>query len=330
MRAMAETPTSPRGMSQAHLSTWLGEARSRIAPFIHRTPLMKSTTLSRWAGVEIHLKAEPLQKTGSFKIRGIANKVLQVAAAGNARGVITFSAGNAAQALAYAARCANLRAVVVMTPDASAAKVAAASEYGAQVVHARAGQGLAELAMEIAEREGLELVHPCDDFDVMAGHASLGFEILEDLPGVSAIVTAIGGGGMAGGLALMQRASGSAVRIIGVEPEGAPQMSESLAHGSAVTLGGTTIAEGLNPPSAGQHCFELIRPSIERIALVPDDAIVAAMRSLLIYVKLVVEPSGAAALAGVLSKQVSLTAGQRIAVIVSGGNIDLERLKCMV
>jgi threonine dehydratase len=318
------------GLEAVTAPQWLERvttARTRIQPFIHRTPLLGSALLTVRLGTEVYLKAEPLQKTGSFKVRGILNKVLKIAEEGNCPGVITFSAGNAAQALAYAARCAGLSATVVMIPGASAAKTAATKAYGARIVHATPGQNLFELTDTIASHEGLRLVHPCDDVDVMTGHASLGMEILEDLPKVSAIVTAIGGGGMAGALSLVRRATAARFRLIGVEPEGAPHMKQSLLAGKAIEFRGTTIAEGLNPPGAGRYCYELARDMLERVVLVSDAQIVAAMRCLMQYVKLVVEPSGAAALAGTLGDEFSPSKGEPLAVIVSGGNVDLERLK---
>jgi threonine dehydratase len=307
----------------------LEAARARCAPFIHRTPLERSRVLSEAVGAQVYLKMETFQKTGSFKARGMVNKLALLASDPHTRGVITFAAGNAAQSIAYAAKCMSLPATVVMTPGASPSKVAAARSYGATVVIADSARDLEPKTIDIMRREGLTLVHPCDDLDVMSGHASLAFEVLEDLPDTSAIVTAIGGGGLAGALSLASGARERSPRLIGVEPRAAAHMHRSLQAGSTIEPGATTT-RGLCSPITGRLCYELVRQRFERIVLVSEAQIIESMRMLMRFAKLIVEPSGAAALAGALAGRIPFSPQEKVVVIVSGGNVDLERLKALL
>ena len=305
----------------------LSAARARIAPFLHRTPLWPSRRLSEAAGRPILLKLDNLQKTGSFKVRGFMHKVLAHREASDA-GLLTFSSGNAAQGLAYAAQCAGVRAVVVMTPGANPAKVAATRGYGAEVVFAESLEHIAATATALATREGLTLLHPYDDEELMVGHASLGLELLEEMPQGATVVTAVGGGGMAGGLSLVAEAYGAPQRLIVTEPTGSTQLLTALEAGHPVPVPGRSIAEGLAPPIIGTACFELIRRNMAAAVLVDDDEIRGAMRRLLECGKMLAEPSGAAALAAALSGRID--GDEPLVVIVSGGNIDLERLKSLL
>lgn len=313
----------------APLQRRLTAARARIAPYLHRTPLWPSRRLSELAGRPVLLKLDNLQKTGSFKVRGFMHKVLAHRDASDA-GLLTFSSGNAAQGLAYAAQCAGVRAVVVMTPGANPAKVAATRGYGAEVVFAESLEHIAATAQALAAREGLTLLHPYDDEELMVGHASLGLELLEEMPQGATVVSAVGGGGMAGGLALVATAFGAPQKIVVVEPEGSTQMQTALTVGHPVPVKGQTVAEGLAPPIIGTACFDLIRRTMSALLLVSDEEIRHAMRSLLECTKMLAEPSGAAALAAALSGRIEGGSDDPLVVIVSGGNIDLERLKSLL
>lgn len=306
----------------------LAEARKALAPHIHRTPLWRSKTLSELAGCEVYLKAELFQKTGSYKPRGMLAKLFSLTDAERAAGVITFSAGNAAQGLAYAAGIAGTRASVVMPETASPIKAEATRGYGGEVIlRGNAAECLAH-CLELAEQRGLTFVSSYDDESLMAGHASLGAEILEDLPDATAIFVGIGGGGMMGGLVMQLQASGSRARLIGVEPEGAPAMHRSLQQGQPVKLEKvSTIADGLAAPTAGRLCYALARERLEKVVLVSDEQIRSAMRLLMARAKLLAEPAGAAALAGLLAGGHGLDPRAKAVVVVSGGNIDLGRLK---
>lgn len=306
----------------------LREARDRIAPYVHRTPLWPSRTLSALAGCQVYLKAELFQKTGSYKPRGMLWKLHNLTPAEREAGAITFSAGNAAQGLAYAAALTGTRATVVMPESASPIKAAATRGYGAEVIlRGNAAECLAH-CRELSRERGLTFVSSYDDAALMEGHASLGLELIEDLPELAAVFVGIGGGGMMGGLAMALEASGSQARLIGVEPEGAPAMKQSLERGEAVTLASvSTIADGLAAPSAGRLCFALAQRRLEKVVLVDDGRIADAMRLLMARAKLMAEPAGAAALAGLLRGDHGLLASQHVVVVVSGGNLDFERLK---
>ncbi len=315
-------------LNSHHFST----ARVRIAPAIHRTPLLSFRTLGSNSGTPPRLKCENLQKTGSFKVRGALNAIASLDAAGRSRGVVTISAGNHAQAVAWAAGRAGVRAVVVMPERASRAKVAAAAGYGAEVIlHGNAAEAFAE-AHRLAGAEGLEFLHPFDAPEVIAGHGSTGLEIAEDVAGPGAIVVPVGGGGqiagIAGALAGAGRLAGrSRMRIFGVEPAGAPSMRRSLDEGRAARLDRTdTIADGLAPPMAGELTYRYVAEHVEDVVLVSDDEIVAAMKLLATRAKLVAEPSGAAAVAALMWGRIPVRGGETVVAVVTGGNVDDEVL----
>ncbi len=303
-------------------------ARERVAPHIRRTPLWRSETLGRLAGCEVYLKCELFQKTGSFKPRGMLNKLFSLTDAQRRAGVITFSAGNAAQGLAYAARIVGTRAAVVMPSYASPTKAQATREYGGEVIlHGNAAECF-EKCMALSRERALTFVASYDDVELMTGHASLGLEILEDLPDPDLVMVGVGGGGLIGGVTMALRQSGSGARIVGVEPEGAPKMFRSLEAGKPIRLAATrTIADGLGAPSAGEHPFAIVREHVERVILVADEQIRQAMRLILERAKLLAEPAGSAPLAGLLSGQVAVPAGAKVVLVLSGGNVDLDRLK---
>lgn len=316
--------------TEAHaLRQRLEEVRTQIAPFLHHTPLVSSQRLSALAGRPILLKLENLQKTGSFKARGFVHRVQEHHSRGGG-GVMTFSSGNAAQGLAYAAGRLGCPAVVVMTPGANPAKVAATEGYGARVDFAQSLATIAEDAARLAEREGFTLFHPYDDGELMTGHASLGLELLEDMPAGATVVTAVGGGGMAGGLALVARAHGMPFRLVTAEPVAAARLQSALEAGAPVPCTRMSIAEGLCPPSLGHACFDLIRETAAQHVLVQEEEIRGAMRALLECIKVLAEPSGATALAAALGGQIAAQGEGPLVVIVSGGNIDMERLKTLL
>jgi threonine dehydratase len=307
------------------------DARARIAGSIHRTPLVRSTTLSSLLGAPTYLKCENLQKTGAFKVRGALHRLLRLSDEERARGVVTISAGNHAQAVAWAARTAGVEAVVVMPQGASSAKVAASREYGAEVIlHGDAKAAFAR-AFELADDRGLRFVHPFDDEEVVAGHGSCALEIVEELPDVGAIVVPVGGGGLVSGIAAATAVTATGVSVWGVEPEGAAAVRRSLDVGRAVHIDAVdTVADGLAAPMAGEINFQLIAAHVQDVVTVSDAQIVRAMMMLLERTKLLVEPAGAAGLAGLLSGSVPLAAGVPVAVVLSGGNVDLDLLARLI
>ncbi len=311
------------------------EARERIAGRVHRTPVLGSKTAGRVAAAHgaavrdgrLLCKAEHLQKTGSFKPRGIVNRVLSLTDAERRAGLVTFSAGNAAQAYAWAAREAGVHAVVVMPAGATRSKVDAASGYGAEVVlH---GTDFLQLYAEFERQRdarGLTVCHPFDDPAVIAGHGSAGLEILEDVPDVDVVVVAVGGGGVISGIATAIKERRPEVRVYGVEPETSNAVSLGLAAGEVVRINPHSVADGLNAPFAGTWTLPICARYVDEIVLIDDTTILAGVRFAVERLKQVVEPAGAAALAAVLAGRIPIRSGERVVVVLSGGNVDPARL----
>jgi threonine dehydratase len=304
------------------------EAQARIEPYVHRTPLFGSTTLGQMTHTTLSLKAENLQRTGSFKARGALNAVLQLTPEQRARGIVTLSAGNHGQGLAWAAARVGVRCVVFMPESAMPSKVAAIQGYGAEARFAPTMETVYAAMESYRDTHGLHFVHPFGDPAVVAGQGTVGLEILDDAPDVEAVVVCVGGGGLLAGVALAIKALRPDVRVIGVEPEGAPAVTRSLAAGHPVTLEKIeTIADGLAAPFAAALTQEIISAHVDDVVLVSDDEIIAALRVILERTKLLVEPAGAAAVAALLTGKTGLPHGARVVATLSGGNIDLERLK---
>lgn len=305
----------------------LERARSLIDGAVHRTPLLPSATLSERVGAPVYLKCENLQKTGAFKVRGALHRLLCLTEEERARGVITISAGNHAQALAWAARSAGVHAVVVMPETASRAKVVASRGYGAEIVLHGDANAAFQKAFELADERGLRFVHPFDDEEVVAGHASCGLEIVEELPDVGTVVVPVGGGGLVSGIAVAAAATKPGVDVWGVEPEGADAMTRSLEAGHAVHLDRVeTVADGLGAPMAGVLNHALLAEHARGVVTVTDREILAGLRLLLERTKLLVEPAGAAGLAALLAHRIEVPQGRPVVVILSGGNVDLGAL----
>lgn len=303
-------------------------ARERIDGRVHRTPLLRATLLGRQAGgVRLHLKAENLQKTGSFKVRGVLNRLLELGPEARERGAVTVSAGNHAQALAWGSADVGVDCKVVMPRSAPRSKVEACREYGAAVVLEEDVFAAFEKALSLAEEEGRVFVHPFDDPAIVAGQGTVGLEVLEDLEELDAIVVPVGGGGLAAGIAAAVGRRRSSVAVYGVEPEGADSMRRSLDAGRPVRLDAVnTVADGLASPMAGELTYPLIRRWAEDVVLVTDDEIARTMGRILRYTKLLAEPAGAAAVAALLAGRIPVREGATVAAILSGGNVDLERL----
>ena len=307
-------------------------ARRLIAGRIHRTPLVTSRTLGEiCGGTRTFLKLENLQRTGSFKPRGALNKVLHLSDAQKQAGLVAASAGNHAQAVAFAATSQGVRAIVVMPETAPWSKVEASRRYGAEVILEHSFAEAFRKADELRAERGYTFIHPYDDEHVIAGQGTVGLEILEDLPEVDAIVVATGGGGLVVGIAAALKASHPHIRIIGVEPEGAAGLHAALDAGEVVQLERIrTIADGLATPNTGRIVLEHARALLDDVVLVTDDDIVQAMLFLLERSKIMAEPAGAAAVAALLAGKVSFEPGARVAIVISGGNIDLSKLRTLL
>jgi threonine dehydratase len=308
----------------------IAAARQRIRPHVHETPLVTSTRLGNAAGVLLQLKCESMQRTGSFKARGALNAMMQLSAAEKAKGVVTVSAGNHAQSLAWAASLVGANSIACMAEGASASKVAATQGYGGKVELVPGERVRAfERAQEIAAA-GRVMVHPFDNPHVAAGAGTVALEMLEQAADLDAIVVPIGGGGLITGMVVAAKAIKPNIRIIGVEPEGAATMHAAMAAGAPVTISPKSVADGLSAPMVGAMTLEAMKTLADGLVLVTDDEIISAMRDLLNYAKLVVEPAGAAAVAALLSGKAKFKPGARVGAIISGGNIDLDRLKTLL
>jgi threonine dehydratase len=306
-------------------------ARDRLAALLPRTPLLPSRTLGQLTGTTLRLKTENLQRTGSFKTRGALNAVLQLAPDQRARGVVTFSAGNHGQALAYAATSAGVRCTVFMAQNAVPAKVEAIRGYGAEV---RFGATIGEAfeAMEAFRRDsGATFVSPFADPAVIAGQGTVALEILEDWPEVEQIVVPGGGGGLISGVAVAARALRPDLRIVGVEPEGSTAVLQGLRAGHPVRIErNETIADGLSAPFTAELNLAIVQRDVDDMVIVTDDEISEALRLILARTKLLVEPAGAAAVAALLTGKAAAPHGANTVAILSGGNIGLDRLKALL
>src|SRR6185503_14398849 len=299
------------------------EAAARIGSHIHHTPVVTSQTFNRIAGKEVFFKCENLQRAGAFKIRGATNKILSLTADEKKRGVVAFSSGNHAQAVALASREAGVRAVVAMPDDAPKAKVAATREYGAEIVfYDRQKQDREGVAFDLAQRDGLVMVPPYDDYLVMAGQATAGLELLAEVPDLDCVLTPCSGGGLFAGVATAAKAANPSIRCYPVEPADGDDTRQSLLKGERVTIPPpATIADGLRVQIPGRLTFPIIQRLADDVLTVTDDEIVETLRFFLFRMKMLVETSGATAAAAVMFRKLPANVN-RVGVVLSGGNID--------
>jgi threonine dehydratase len=309
-------------------------AATLIEGRVHRTPVLSSrSTLRRIRErggpelAEVLLKAENLQKTGSFKARGVLNRARALTSEERSRGLITISAGNHAAALAWGAAAEGVACTVVMPENAERAKVEASVAYGAEVVlHGGTHEAFQE-CFRLRDERGLTFVHPFDDPLVVAGAGTVGLEIVADVPHVDVVVVPVGGGGLISGVAAAVKAVSPRTRVYGVEPEGAPGLKRALDAGQVVRLERVdTIAGGLAPPFAGTLALEHAQALLSGVVLVSDAELLEAMRFLMDRARLVVEPSGAAGVAALLAGRVPVESGESVVVVLSGGNVGTDRL----
>ncbi len=306
-------------------------ARERLRSAIYETPCAYSQTLSELTGTRCFVKLENLQMTGSFKERGAANLLLQLDDAERRRGMVTASAGNHGLAVAFHAARLNIPAVIVMPEWAPLIKVTAARRYGAEVIQHGANYDDAYgRACELERIRGLVFVHPFNDPRVIAGQGTIGLELLEQRPDLDAVLLAVGGGGLAGGVALALKSRRPEVRVIGVEAEALPAMRRSLDAGERVTLGpASTIADGIAVRQVGEQTFELARTLLDDVVTVSEEELANAILLLLEIEKTVVEGAGAAPLAALVNRALGL-AGACVVLVLSGGNIDVTMLSRII
>jgi threonine dehydratase len=305
-------------------------ASVRIRPNAKRTPVMTSRSFDAASGVRAFFKCENLQTGGAFKIRGASNFVAQLSREQLSRGVVAYSSGNHAQAVAIAARNAGAQATLVMPLDAPRNKVDATRATGARIVtYDRFTEDRTAIGRRIAEETGAALVPPFDHPWIIAGQGTTALELLEEIPDLDALVVPVGGGGLISGCSIAAKGMRPAIRVIGVEPEDANDTFLSLAAGKRVEIPApATIADGLRSPMPGEITFPIIQRNVERVVLVTDQEIREAVKFLLTRLKILVEPSGAASVAAVLSGK--LPAGlDRVGVVISGGNVDFESLAAL-
>ena len=296
-----------------------------IGDRLHRTPTFTSATLSRASGARVHLKAELFQRTGSFKPRGVLNKLASLSREEKSGGVIGISAGNHAQALAYCAALEQIDALLVMWHGASAQKIAATREYGAGVDLEAGDPAQAFERLDVLlEETGRTIVHPFDDPLVQAGQGTVGLEVIEDVPDATLVVVPIGGGGLISGVATAVGGLRPTARVVGVEPESSRAMHAALEAGERVEVTPRSIADGLNAPHAGRNALAVVRERVDEVVLVTEAEIADAFRFLHARAKLACEPAGAAATAALLAGKVPHEQGEAIVLIVSGGNVAPE------
>jgi threo-3-hydroxy-L-aspartate ammonia-lyase len=291
----------------------------------HRTPVLTSSTLDSAVGAHVFLKSETFQRMGAFKFRGAYNAVSSLSAQERERGVCAVSSGNHAQAVTLAARLCGTRAVILMPSDAPALKRAATDGYGAEVVeYERYGEDREDLVHELADERGMVLVHPFDNPLVMAGQGTLALELLGEVEALDVLLVPVGGGGLIAGCATVCAALSPQTRVIGVEPEAGDDVARSLASGERVRINvGRTIADGQQAATPGELTWPIIKALVADVVTVSDAEIIAAMRFLFERMKLVVEPSGACAFAALLAGRLD-GQGQRVGVVLSGGNIGAD------
>ncbi|MCJ7726099.1 MAG: threo-3-hydroxy-L-aspartate ammonia-lyase [Acidimicrobiia bacterium] len=301
-------------------------AAARLDGIAHRTPVLTSKTLNERTGGSLFLKAECFQRAGAFKFRGAYNAIASLTDAERARGVATFSSGNHAQAVALASALHHIPSIILMPEDAPSLKVEATRGYGAEIVtYDRYAQQRTALGEELATERGMTLIPPFDHWDVIAGQGTAALELFEDAAPLDMLVVCVGGGGLISGCATVAKAQDHPVEVIGVEPEAGDDVRQSFLTGRIVEIPTPrTIADGQQTTSPGEKTFAVIREKVDDVVLVTDDEIVAAMRFVFERMNVVLEPSGASALAAIMAGHIEVT-GKRVGVTLSGGNIGIDR-----
>jgi threonine dehydratase len=318
-------------MSQGHELITLADvaaARQRICGLAHRTPVVSATSVGKPLGVRLYVKAELMQKTGSFKIRGCLNKLAQLSEHERQHDLLSMSSGNHAAALAWAAAQHGMRACIVMPASASPTKIDATRAYGGEIILTE-GSLMDAMAAAAAER-AMTLIHPFDDLAVIAGAATVGLEVLDDLESLDTLVVPVGGGGLISGVAAAVKQARPRVRVVGVEPAEADGMTRSLAAGSPVErIAGPTIADGLAPPITGRHTLAHVQEFVDEVVTIADEAIADATRLMMERTKLFVEPSAAAPLAALRAGAIRLRVNEMVVLVASGGNVDRRVLRTL-
>lgn len=306
-------------------------ARERIAPFIHKTPIEPSETLSKLSGCNIFLKLENFQKTGSYKVRGALNKILTLKESKIIKGVIAASAGNHAQGVAYSASKVGLYSLIVMPETAPISKIAATKNYGAEVLlYGEDFDSAYKRAKELSEEKNLFFIHAFDDPEVIAGQGTIALEALEDLKDIQAVIVPIGGGGLISGISIAIKEKNPKIKVIGVQAEGAPATYLSIKEGKIIEIEKVnTIADGIAVRKPGEITTQIIKKYVDEIVLVSDEEIASAILLLMERTKLIVEAAGAVGVAAITTGKVPLR-GTKVLIVLSGGNIDVNMIARLI
>ncbi len=322
------TPWQMAAMSQAFTlnRSELEQAAERIAPWVHRTPVLTSRYFDGLCGCKLYFKCENFQRVGAFKFRGAMNAVAQLTDAEAARGVVTHSSGNHAQALALAAKLRGISAFIVMPTNAPEVKRQAVADYGAEIIPCQPTvEDRERTADEVQVRTGAALIHPYNDHRIIAGQATAAKELLSEVPNLDFLIAPVGGGGLLSGTALAASLICPAAQVYGAEPQGADDAIRSMAAGKIIpSVDPQTVADGLRT-SLGDLTFPIIQEYVRQIVGVDEDAIIAAMRAVWERMKIVIEPSAAVPVAAVMAGALDLN-GRKVGVILSGGNVDIANL----
>ncbi|WP_186143981.1 threo-3-hydroxy-L-aspartate ammonia-lyase [Burkholderia gladioli] len=320
-------------MSQPNLPTYadVAAAAERIAGHAHRTPVLTSRTVDEALGAQVFFKCENFQRMGAFKFRGAFNALSRFSEAQRKHGVVTFSSGNHAQAIALSARLLGMPATIVMPHDAPVAKVAATRGYGGRVViYDRYRDDREQIGRELAEKEGLTLIPPYDHADVIAGQGTAAAELFQEVGALDAVFAPLGGGGLLSGTALATRELSPGAELYGVEPEAGNDGQQSFAAGSIVHIDTPkTIADGAQTQHLGNLTFQIIRRDVDAILTASDAELVEGMRFFASRMKILVEPTGCLSFAAARQRKAQLE-GKRVGIIVSGGNVDLEKFCALI
>jgi threonine dehydratase len=306
-------------------------AAARIAPVAHRTPVLRSRLVNEAVGADVVFKCENLQRMGAFKFRGAYNALAQFTPEQRRAGVVTYSSGNHAQAIALSASLLGIPATIIMPLDAPASKVAATRGYDGQVVtYDRYTEDREQIGAALAAQRGLTLIPPYDHPHVLTGQGTAGLELFDEVGSLDALLVPLGGGGLLSGCALAAAELSPGCEVFGVEPEAGNDGQQSFRSGSIVTIPTPrTIADGAQTQHLGVHTFEVIRRTVTDVLTATDAQLVSSMRLLATYLKLVVEPTGTLGLAALLANTDQFR-GRRVAVLISGGNVDLDRYAALL
>lgn len=307
------------------------QAAARLEGAAHRTPVLTSTTANARTGAQLFFKCENYQRMGAFKFRGAYNAIARFTDAQRAAGVLTFSSGNHAQAIALSARLAGIRATIIMPQDAPALKVQATREYGGEVLfYDRYTENREEIGRRLAEERGMTLIPPYDHPDVICGQGTAALELFQDVGPLDVLLVPLGGGGLLAGSALAASGLAPDCKVIGVEPEAGNDGQQSLRKGEIVHIGvPKTIADGAMVTHVGEHNFEVIRRRVDEIVTVSDAQLVDTMKFFAERMKMMVEPTGCLGAAAALHGAYPV-AGKRVGILISGGNVDLSRFAALV